>query len=505
MEIIRRLDEEYAFGINQLHDSLGLVLKIKNWCKTNFGDKEVWERRLSYMTSTDVDEKNLGNSLHTLRAKIAQYEGIELNEIKNEDDKEIVRIVSELYKEYAFGTGQIHEALGIAKKIEKWCKTNFGDKEVWERRLPNGKSEDEEEKKLGTAFNNLKARMKKYEGIELDKIEDEDTKEIVKILRRLDKEYAFGIRQSHEALGIVLKIENWCKTKFGDKEAWERRLPYSTSIDVDEKILGTALRNFKIKIKKYEGIELNEIKNENDKEIVKIIKRLEEEYAFGIGQIHESLGIALKIENWCTKNFGDKEVWERRLPNRASKNVDESKLGAALSSLKTRMKKYEGIELEQIKDEEDREVVKIVRRLDREYAFGIRQIHESLGIALKIENWCKINFGDKEAWERRLPNRRSEDEDEKKLGTALDALRARRMKKYEGLELEQIEDEDDKKIVKILRRLDEEYNPKKVKQVALSKAKQEFDSAKQKNEDTIELEKQVEAQLNYRGKNYEEQ
>ena len=42
--------------------------------------------------------------------------------------------------------------------------------------------------------------------------------------------------------------------------------------------------------------------------------------------------------------------------------------------------------------------------------------------ALKIENWCKENFGEKEKWERRLPSKGSKDEEEKRLATALSGL-----------------------------------------------------------------------------------
>ena len=58
------------------------------------------------------------------------------------------------------------------------------------------------------------------------------------------------------------------------------------------------------------------------------------------------------------------------------------------------MKKYEGKELEEIENEEDRKIVEIIRRLDEEYAYGEKQLHYNLGIILEIENWCKKNYGE---------------------------------------------------------------------------------------------------------------
>ena len=54
------------------------------------------------------------------------------------------------------------------------------------------------------------------------------------------------------------------------------------------------------------------------------------------------------------------------------------------------MKQFEGQEITDILDEEDRKILEIVNRLDREYGLG-----KSLKNALKIEKWCKENYGEK--------------------------------------------------------------------------------------------------------------
>ena len=293
----------------------------------------------------------------------------------------------------------------------------------------------------------------------------------------------------------ALEIENWCKENFGDKEIWDRRLP--SQVAKDEKRLGGALNSIRQRVlKQYEGKKIEEIENEEDRKIAEIIRRLDAEYGLSI-----SLKNALEIENWCKENFRDKEIWDRRLPSQRAKDEDEKRLGFALSTIrKNILKQYEGKELEEIENEEDRKIAEIIRRLDAEY-----RINPYLKNALEIENWCKENFRDKEIWDRKLPSQTAKDEDEKRLGKALNAIRQNILKQYEGKKIEEIENEEDRRIVEIIRKLDEEYNPKKAKQQALIQAKQERDSSKQKNLDTIELEQQVEAQLDERGKNHEEQ
>ena len=70
---------------------------------------------------------------------------------------------------------------------------------------------------------------------------------------------------------------------------------------------------------------------------------------------------------------------------------------------------------------------------------------------------------------------------------------------------EEIENEEHRRIVEIVRRLDEEYNSKKEKQQALQQAKEKRDEAKEQNDKTKQLENQVSEELEKRGKNHEQQ
>ena len=240
----------------------------------------------------------------------------------------------------------------------------------------------------------------------MDEIENEEDRRIVEIVRNLDKEYGLS-----GSLKNALEIENWCKTNFGDKEIWNRSLPTSVAKDENEKRLGIALARLRQDIlKQYEEKELENIENMEHKEIVKLVRNLDKEYG-----LSGSLKNALEIENWCKTNFEDKEIWNRRLPNTHAKDENETRLGKALIGVRLRiLKQYEGKKLDEIENEEDRRTVEIVRRLDEEYGLG-----KALKNTLEIENWCKTNFDDKEVWKKRLPSKTAKDENEKRLGSAL--------------------------------------------------------------------------------------
>ena len=165
-----------------------------------------------------------------------------------------------------------------------------------------------------------------------------------------------------KSLKNAIEIEEWCKEKYGDKKIWERNLPSSIAKDAYEKNLGQKLSYLRTKIKQYEGKQLEEIENEEDRQIVEIIKRLYKEYGLG-----DSLKNALEIEEWCKEKYGDKKIWERNLPSSIAKDAYEKNLGQKLSYLRTKIKQYEGKQLEEIENEEDRQIVEIIKRLDEEY------------------------------------------------------------------------------------------------------------------------------------------
>ena len=93
--------------------------------------------------------------------------------------------------------------------------------------------------------------------------------------------------------------------------------------------------------------------------------------------------------------------------------------------------------------------------------------------------------------------------EERRLGNCWYNLK-KKFKKYEGKALEEVEDEEDRKILEIIRRLDEEYNLRNSRIKVLQQAKQECNDAKEKNYEVRLLEEQVEEELKKRGKLHEE-
>ena len=68
-----------------------------------------------------------------------------------------------------------------------------------------------------------------------------------------------------------------------------------------------------------------------------------------------------------------------------------------------------------------------------------------------------------------MPSQISKDKAEKDLGNKLSNVR-RKIKPYEGMPIEEIKNEEDRRTVEIIRYLDEQYNPRKLKGKDIAKA-----------------------------------
>ena len=342
-----RLEDEIDKQISK-GQLLKNIIKIENWCQTNYGDKEIWERKLPNQNSKEEEEKRLGRNLASIRTKmrLKQYEGKNLEEAENLEDRKILQILRNLDEEY--GKGQ---SLKNILEIENWCKTNYGDKEIWEKRLPSVYSNNEEEKRLGQAWGSIRRKLKQYKGKDFEEVENMEDRKILEIVKKLDEEYGKSI-----SLKNILEIENWCKINYGDKEVWKKRLPSQKSKEEEEKRLGRNLSGIRTRMR------LKQYEEKDGEEVVKLLKNLDEEYGKSV-----VLKRVLEIENWCKTNYGDKEICERKLPSTCSNNEEEKRLASSLRNIRTKLKKYEGKEPEEIENIEDREVLEIVRILDEEY------------------------------------------------------------------------------------------------------------------------------------------
>ena len=84
------------------------------------------------------------------------------------------------------------------QEARAWCIEKYRDKELWERKLPSTIAIDEEEKRIGYALKRLRKRLKQYEGIPIEKIENEDDRIISEIIDMLDREYNFRKTKSQQ-------------------------------------------------------------------------------------------------------------------------------------------------------------------------------------------------------------------------------------------------------------------------------------------------------------------
>ena len=437
-EILYDSKVQHGYEVNDLE----LLQEVVKWVENNDG------KLPEYDEEKTTKERTMAKRLARINNKYLKYVV----------DEELIENLED------YDQNQIKDIIKLGKTIEMF-------QEIIELDL------DDEEKKIEELIEDFLENIK------------------IKGIRRDFREILSQQIDMSPLLKNALEIEKWCEETFKGKEIWEKRLPNSKTKDEKERKLGQSLSRIRYQVlKQYEEKELGDIENKKDRRIVEIVRRLDTEYG-----LSPNLKSALEIENWCRENFGDKEIWDRRLPTRISEDEKEKRLGITLGSIRQNiLKQYEGKELEDIKNEEHRKIAEIVRSLDKEYGLGAR-----LKNALEIENWCRENFGDKKIWERRLPNARAKDEKEKRLGGALVNIRRNILKQYEGKELEDIKNEEHRKIAEIVRKLDIEYNPKKAKQQCLAQAKQERDDAKEINEEARKLEQQVEIQLAKRGKNNE--
>ncbi len=488
IEIIRTLEKEYGIDAH-----LRNILKVKKWCETNYGDKPKEERRLPLLKSDDEEEREMANYLLAVRSHIIRkYKGLDVNKIKDEDNKEIIQIVNELDSNYK-NTKKIkqdNDEIVISKKhslkeyaskvlqdVREWCDKRYGDKPREEKFLPGMEERyllkigeepivysDEEKKKearLHGKLLKLKKALKRYDLVPLEQIKNKEHREIVKQLRELDKEYGIGID-----LRNLLNVKKWCETQYGDKSREYRRLPYIESKNKEERDVASKLSKIRYSIGKvYEGIPLNEIVDEEHREIVEIIRELDKEY--GLSGDLKSL---IMIKKWCEETFKDKPLEEAHLPYCKSEDQYERKLGTKLETVKGRnnilnqMIRSKKLTLDEIQNPDTKETVELLIQLEDKYGNS-----SMLKKILEIKEWCEKNYGDKPRDERKLPTLRSKDEKEKYFALLLNTMRTKSLRQYDGIEIDKIENENLRRILEVIKYLEENYESSRQRNMRIAK------------------------------------
>ena len=252
-----------------------------------------------------------------------------------------------------------------------------------------------------------------------------------------------------------INIEGIKAAKKGEKETKEQ----------EEKRWGSTLYYIKVYIvKKYEGVPLENILDEKEREIVKIIREIEEQYEDARGIIAKDRGRriilsnAKEIEKWskAKKREPRSAIKGVKIAKKGEEEQEEIRLGGALSTIRSSvMKKYAENTLEEIANKTDREVVRIIRELDRQLEVSRKK--RSLNNAKGIEKWSEVNGREpriiKGIRAAKEGEKETKEQEELRWGRALNYIRYYIIKEYEGKKLEEIEDETDREIVKIIRQL----------------------------------------------------
>ena len=397
----------------------------------------------------------------------------------------------ELLRE-ARGT-DIPAMLQNARDIQSWME------EQGTTRPPNRRSEDEEEERLGIALGRIRQRLiKPYKEAKTEEekskilkdkgLTQEQFKEIVGIVEEID------INNIPALLRNARDIQKWIE------EQGTTRPPRSNGKDSgkEEKRLGRALVTIRQSlIKPYE-----EAKTEAEKAGILKSKGLTQ------GQYNEIVQIIDEIDRnnipVLLRNARDIRSWmeERGTtipPNMQSEDEEEKRLGRALANIrrslikpckeaKTEEEKSKILKDKGLTQEQFEEIVGIVEEID------INNIPALLQNARNIRSWM-------EEQGRTIPPRiRSEDEEEKRLGTALRTIR-RSLKTYKEakteeekekiLERSRLTQEQFEEIVRIVEEIDKN-NPKGKK---LQEAKDTRDEAERVRSKAKKLEVQVKEAL----------
>ena len=428
-------------------------------------------------------EVRLYYRLKTIRYNIVNlYEGIKIEEIEDKIDKEIVEIIRKIDRKYKIIINPKNKTLENIKELEKWCEENGRRPRkciegVKTTKIIEEETKEQKEARLGNVYRHVKLDIaKKYKGKKLEEIENKTIREIVKRIRQIDEKYKTKPNQEKRALEDIAQIEQWCEengrkprrfidgvniAKKGEQESEEQK----------EIKLRSKLQNIRyLYYKENEGKSLEEIEDEIIREIVKIIRQIDEKYKSYYELLINERNIIfeniIKIEQWCEKEGKQPRkciagVKIAKKGENEDKEQKELKLGTTLSNIKSiYCKEFNGEKLEEIEDEIIREIVRKIRDIEEKYPDN-RKNNKYITIKNleELENWCKENKRKPKKIHgiKTTKNREEEtaEQRETRLGTVYYYIRNSVIKKYEGKNLEEIEDEIDRKIVERFNGLDE--------------------------------------------------
>ena len=339
----------------------------------------------------------------------------------NIDDIDIFRIQGETQEflellDEVYAIIDRSDFLNNARAIKKWIDES-GDVKV-----PNSKSDDREEKRLGTALSNLRRHLiKPYLSLQTEeekekfRSEHPEIDEVLEIINEIDA------NNVHPYIRNIRAIKQWID-KSGDT-----KLPSKKSSDEEERRLRTAWDTLNHNlIKPYLEIQTEEEKEKfrsEHPEIDEVLKIINE---IDVNNIHPYIRNIRAIRQWID------ESGDTKLPSATSKDEYEKNLGISLARIRSNLiKPYLELQTEEEKQQFRNEHPEIDEVLERINEIDGYNVSTYLRNAIKIKQWIDAS-GD-----IKPPNRKSDDEEERYLGTALDRIRKKLIEPYIKLQTEE--------------------------------------------------------------------
>ena len=411
-----------------------------------------------------------------------------INENSNNiDDIDIFRIKGET-KEFLDLLNEVQEItnrgeyLIKARAIKEWMEKKGSTKP------PSAKSNDMEEKRLGSALQNIKGvfiksfkSLKTEEERQIFRKKHSEIDEVIEIVKCIDingSPYLINAREIKEWM-----IIDESKNKY-------KKPPSSSAKDEEEKKLGTALVNIKrVLIKLFKDLKTEEERQSFREEYPEIDEVIEIVKWIDINGSPYLIN-AREIKEWMENN-------KTTIPPTASaKDEKVRKLGKALARTREKLiNPFEFLKTEEEKDAfrekypEIDEIIEIVTWIDK------NNISPYLRNAREIKEWIGKQEGDT----IKMPSQTAEDTEEKRLGTALSSIREKLIKPYLRLKTEEEREKFREKyseldeVVEIIYEVDMKCGNEKQKELS-TLIKEDLDKRKAL-EEAKKLEKEYEEQL----------
>lgn len=337
------------------------------------------------------------------------------------EDIDIFRIQGET-KEFLELLEEVQEIIGHnehlvnARYIKKWMEDRESIKP------PAISSNDYNEKRLGIALSNIRQKLiKPYSQLESEEdkaqfiAEHPELQEILQIVNWIDE------NNISPYLANARQIKAWMEENNTTKP------PRSQNGDATEKRLGQALSTIRQKfIKPYLQLETEDekIKFENEhpelRETLQIVNWIDEK------NISPNLSNAIQIQEWM------KDHTTTKPPSAASRDEVERRLGLALTEIRRNIiNPYKKLQTEEEKNEfetkhpELQEVMRIIDEIDK------NNISPNLNNIREIKKWMEQRKTIKP------PTSNSKEDEEQRLGRALQYIRQTLIKSYNDLQTDE--------------------------------------------------------------------